>query len=84
MKVNPSLNFYSSEQQIQKLQKDHEQAETIFKKLLLEEMVKQMMKTTQMDQKETSLAEDFYQEQWIRTLTDQIIDRDLLSSIQKD
>lgn len=80
----PSLGQYTGEQRIQKIQRDQKQAEDLFKKFLLEEMVKQMYKTTQFDDQESSFEKDFYREQLIRTLTDRIIERDVFSTTKKD
>lgn len=73
MEINPSLNISYQDQQIQKLKQDEEKAGEIFEKILLQKMMKEMYKTTELNEK-PSMEKEFYQEQMIDILSDKIVE----------
>lgn len=72
MRINPSACFYTNEHQPQMVQDDVEQAEGMFKKILLKQMIKQMYKTTSFTGEQPSIEKDFYQDQFIENLSTRI------------
>ncbi len=84
MKGIPSLGMYMGDRQIPEISKDQKQAEDLFKKLLLEEMVKQMYRTTRLDGRDPSLEEEYYQEQFVRTLTDKVLEAGIFNANKKE
>lgn len=84
MKGIPSLGMYMGDRQIPEISKDQKQAEDLFKKLLLEEMVKQMYRTTRLDGRDPSLKEEYYQEQFVRTLTDKVLEAGIFNANKKE
>ena len=79
MKINASLNINRQEQSLQELEKDQEKAGEIFEKMFVQEMIKGMYKTTQFEEKEHSIEDDFYQEQMIDILSDYIVKAKVLN-----
>jgi Rod binding domain-containing protein len=83
MKINTSLNISKQEQQLKNIEKDKEKAGEIFEKMLLQEMIKGMYKTVKFEEEESSVENDFYQDQMIDILSDKIVEAKALNIKEK-
>lgn len=83
MKINTSLNISKQELNLKNLENDKEKAGEIFEKMFLQEMIKGMYKTTKLEEEESSVENDFYQEQMIDILSDKIVEAKALNIKEK-
>lgn len=82
MRINPSLYINKEEGNLQNLKNDEKKAGEIFEKMLLQEMIKGMYKTTKLEE-ESSMEKDFYQEQMIDILSNKIVEAKALNIKEK-
>lgn len=73
MKIDNNINF-SEVSTIKQNTKDAKDGKEIFKKLFVEQMVKEMLKTASYEEKDNDLQKDLMNDQFIEAMSDQLMD----------
>ena len=73
MKVDNQINF-SEVSTIKQNKQESKEGKEIFKKLFVEQMVKELLKTASYEEKDNDLQKDLMNDQFVEAMSDQIMD----------